>query len=121
MGKLPSFNVVFVLIIVFFLLLVLLAAAGRKYKLCVVLCVLLLAVTVLYFIGGRSLRYERAPEHDISILDVDIRDDGMFYHGKKLEIMEMGPGDTLKAYRAEYTIPLPGLPELEAEYVYSLN
>ena len=121
MGTLPSFNVVFVLIIVFFLLLVLLAAAGRRYKLCAVLCVLLLALTVLYFIAGRSLRYERAPEHDISILNVDIRDDGIFYNGKKLEVMEMGTGDTLKAYRAEYTIPLPGLPELEAEYVYSLN
>ena len=108
--KIPAqYLTLYMLMIIGFLMICVFAAAFRKkIVLTVILVIILVGLAGVLVFGKKQVRYNRAPQGDLSILDVSIRDDGVYHDGK------------LEAYTTEYTLPVLNMFATEDTYVYKV-
>ena len=122
--KIPAqYLTLYMLMIIGFLMICVFAAAFReKIVLTVILVIILVGLAGVLVFGKKQVRYNRAPQGDLSILDVSIRDDGVYHDGKKLTIISRESGDDgkLEAYTTEYTLPVLNMFATEDTYVYKV-
>ena len=92
--KIPAqYLTLYMLMIIGFLMICVFAAAFRKkIVLTVILVIILVGLAGVLVFGKKQVRYNRAPQGDLSILDVSIRDDGVYHDGKKLTIISRESG-----------------------------